>query len=717
MYCKAHGVEIENYTLDVLEAIEKASQKCLPSTNCSKNKRRGIIPGWTEFVAPYASESKFWHSVWLSQGKPPLGYAFEKMKFSKKEYKYAIRRLKKCNDKIQEERFLSGVIGQGKNLFDEIRRYRGRNNSISSRIDEVVGSENIAEHFAGTYSKLYNKVKNGPNLDKVQQAIEKDINHSSKIELSRVDENLIKRALMKLKSNKRDSLHDILSDCYINGPDELATHLKNLIKTYLTHGIVPDVLLTCSLFPLIKNKLGDITSSDNYRAIAGGSLLLKIIDIVILLLEGEKLHFSELQFAYQASTSTTVCSWAVSSVIDTFNRSGSPVYAATMDMSKAFDMVEWSHLFQDLRKRNVNCIFLRLLLHIYRHQKCEVKWAGSKSNEFSVSNGVRQGAVSSAILFAVYIDELLGLLKQSRIGCYINSVFVGAFVFADDILLLSANRSGLQALVNICQQFASERHLKFGTNIDPSKSKTKCIVFSKRKMSPVPAPVKLDGKSLPWVEKISYLGCTLQADNSMRLDIMQKRGQFIGKVNSLLQEFHFISYETMFKLINTYATSFYGSSAWDLTSNNADKLYKSWNVMVRNVLNLDKRTHKFLIEPISDQLHLKTMLMSRLVNFHKGLIKSPKFTIRFLARLAENDHRTVLGNNLTWLLSKCNLENVEELSPRIVKEKVSYIPEDPSNNWKISLAQELFRVRNKDVQIEGFSDLEISEIFHYICTE
>ena len=74
-------------------------------------------------------------------------------------------------------------LGQGKNLFDEIRRYRGRNNSISSRIDEVVGSENIAEHFAGTYSKLYNKVKNGPNLDKVQQAIVRDINHSSKIEL------------------------------------------------------------------------------------------------------------------------------------------------------------------------------------------------------------------------------------------------------------------------------------------------------------------------------------------------------------------------------------------------------------------------------------------------------------------------------------------------------------------------------------------------------
>ena len=77
--------------------------------------------------------------------------------------------------------------------------------------------------------------------------------------------------------------------------------------------------------------------------------------------EGDKLGFSELQFAYQAATSTTVCSWAVSAVIDTFNRSGTPVYAVTMDMSKAFDMVQWFHLFLELRKRKVGGLYLRLM--------------------------------------------------------------------------------------------------------------------------------------------------------------------------------------------------------------------------------------------------------------------------------------------------------------------------------------------------------------------
>ena len=155
---------------------------------------------------------------------------------------------------------------------------------------------------------------------------------------------------------------------------------------------------------------------------------------------------------------------------------------------------------------------------------------------------MRQGAVSSAIFFAVYIDGLIQRLKSSRLGCYIDSISFGAFVFADDVLLLSASRAGLQSLVNICHDFASQRNLKFGTHPDPAKSKTKCIAFSPRPVDTTKlAPVILNKQKLPWVKRITHLGCVLDSKNSMRDDIVTKRGKFIGKVNSLLQEFHFVS--------------------------------------------------------------------------------------------------------------------------------------------------------------------------------
>ena len=58
---------------------------------------------------------------------------------------------------------------------------------------------------------------------------------------------------------------------------------------------------------------------------------------------------------------------------------------------------------------------------------------------------------------------------------------MGFFGYADDLLLLSASRSGLQAMVKLCEGFAKLMKLKFSTNVDPVKSKTKCVVFSKVK--------------------------------------------------------------------------------------------------------------------------------------------------------------------------------------------------------------------------------------------
>ena len=76
----------------------------------------------------------------------------------------------------------------------------------------------------------------------------------------------------------------------------------------------------------------------------------------------------------------------------------------------------------------------------------------------------------------MYIDKLLVILRTSGFGCHIHGVFLGALIFADDIMLLSASRSGLQTMVDICQEFVAGNNLKFGTSPDPDKSKTKCIL-------------------------------------------------------------------------------------------------------------------------------------------------------------------------------------------------------------------------------------------------
>ena len=672
------------------------------------------IPGWAQYVKPYSEESKFWFSVWLSAGKPLQGALYEAMIRTKCQYKYAVRRLKRAKQSIQNDKFVEGIVKGGCNIFQEIKKFRGKTRSCSSRIDSEVGAQNIANHFSSIYSELYSKHEHGVEFRKLQDTIINSVDEQSISDANRITKEVVKEALKRMKGGKNDAIYDLQSDCLMSGSDTLVSHLTNMLRAYVVHGFVPYSLLVCTLLPLVKDNLADITSSDNYRAIATGSLILKLLDIVILILEGDKLECDQLQFGFMAKSSTSMCSWVATAVIENYNRNKKAVYSCAMDLSKAFDLVEWVELFKTLQGKKVAPVFLRILLFIYSNQSCNVRWNGSTSSNFSVLNGVRQGAVSSPLLFSLYIDDLIKELRLSGLGCRIGRFFLGCLGYADDLLLLSASRSGLQSMVKICEEFANKKSLKFSTNADAKKSKTKCIVFSRGKQSEV-SPIILNDDPLPWVKEIKHLGNILQSDNSMKTDCTQKRGKFIGKVNSLLKELHFVDPQVMIKLLNIYTTSFYGSSLWDLYSSSVDRIYKSWNITIRNVFNLPWKTHRYWIEIISGCSHPKTLLLSRYVKFTKSMTSCKKPAVRFLSSICQDDRRTLLGRTLAKISLECNAD-VAMLTPKLVRTCQVYHPMPDDHQWKISLLMELLEARSSNLIIEHLTSAELTELIDNVCT-
>ena len=111
--------------------------------------------------------------------------------------------------------------------------------------------------------------------------------------------------------------------------------------------------------------------------------------------------------------------------IEHFRRNDNNIFACSMDMRKAFDMVRHSLLFKKLMSRNIPLIFLRLMLYMYLKQTAQVKWNGKLSEKFTIQNGVKQGAVLSAVLFCLYIDGLIKKLRKKREGCWFKNSYVG----------------------------------------------------------------------------------------------------------------------------------------------------------------------------------------------------------------------------------------------------------------------------------------------------
>ena len=134
-------------------------------------------------------------------------------------------------------------------------------------------------------------------------------------------------------------------------------------------------------------------------------------------------------------------------------------------------------------------------------------------------------------------------------------------------------------------------------------------------------------------------------------------------------------------------------------------------------MNLDRKTHRYMIEPLSDCIHPKIMLLCRMVAFYKMQLDSPKFCIRYLIKLAEKDMRTIIGKTLSYVAVNCGNLDTEnhKLNPGMIKRRMKYIETSNEDQWQVILAFELKLLRDEELTLEGFTDQEVEELLTYAC--
>ena len=112
---------------------------------------------------------------------------------------------------------------------------------------------------------------------------------------------------------------------------------------------------------------------------------------------------------------------------------------------------------------------------------------------------------TTSICVNSYNSGGMGLDKQN---------FIKTLTLFSDVLCLQEHflLDGLQLMTNVCEKFANLHQLKFSTNVDVSKSKTKCIVFSNPVINTDNiCPILLNNLPLPYVTEIKHLGNTLHS--------------------------------------------------------------------------------------------------------------------------------------------------------------------------------------------------------------
>ena len=286
-------------------------------------------------------------------------------------------------------------------------------------------------------------------------------------------------ARKRLKAGKSCGIDGIGNEILCCLYDVCPEFFFNLFNNILVQGKFPSTWTTSLISPVHKG--GSPYDILNFRGISLTPCISKFFTTILnnRLIGWCTLHkiLSPLQLGFIKGNRTSDAHIILQNLIDKYcYKRGRKIYSAFVDFEKAFDKIPRLNLFSKLLKVGVTGNFFNIIASMYSNNTARVKLSNKMTLPFSVTSGVRQGCVLSPTLFNIFMSDLCKTLLVNGDDCLQidSNSFIPCLLWADDIVLLSLSKSGLQQQIDKLEIFAESNNLIVNSN------KTKCMCFNKR---------------------------------------------------------------------------------------------------------------------------------------------------------------------------------------------------------------------------------------------
>ena len=477
--------------------------------------------------------------VWKEAGKPRHGDVHAKYKHDKMLYKKHIREQQR-----QETECITN------DLHDALMRKSGREfwsvwkskfDSNTNKITHVNGTSDC-NIIASTFAKHFKATCCPHNASRNQELKSEYLLMRSAYEQSykltdivghdkfgdKFDVKLVSDLVTKMKSGKAADLYGLTAEHLKYCHPVVLVILCKLFNFFLSSGHVPASFGASYTVPIPKvvGRFRQLTVED-FRGISISPVVSKLFELAILDRFNQYFETSHYQFGFKKNLSCPDLIYCVRNVIEHYISNGSTVNVCSIDLSKAFDRMNHYALFIKLMKRNFPYSLLVLLENWFQLATTCVRWYGFDSAFYCLNAGVRQGGVLSPFLFAIFIDDIVGKVQSLNVGCYINNVFVGVFLYADDILLIAPSVYALQAMLSMCEQELIHIDMRLNSK------KSVCIRFGNRFDKSCAPIVACDGLELSWVNTCRYLGIYFASSRQFKCSFDSCKKSFYKSFNAV----------------------------------------------------------------------------------------------------------------------------------------------------------------------------------------
>ena len=128
-----------------------------------------------------------------------------------------------------------------------------------------------------------------------------------------------------------------------------------------------------------------------------------------------------------------------------------------LDFSKAFDTLSHRSLLYKLKAYGISANIIRWISSYLSGRTQHVRIDGCLSSLIDVSSGVPQGSHLGPILFALYLDDLLWMLKNIKFLAYADDIKIFKTIKSD------GDAHALQAALNTILQWCHINGMKLNT--------------------------------------------------------------------------------------------------------------------------------------------------------------------------------------------------------------------------------------------------------------
>ena len=231
--------------------------------------------------------------------------------------------------------------------------------------------------------------------------------------------------------------------------------------------------------------------------------------------------------------------------------------------------------------------------------------------------------------FATYIHDMIGILRNSGIGCHLMKLFVACILFADDLALMSPSRSGLQRLIEICNDYCNRYCLTFNSK------KSKVMIFGKGSDNYNAMPITLNGLALDIVSEWKYLGTTIKSGRSFAFSARPDISSFSRAANSVLNVLTDAHEHVLMNLLYTNCIPIltYACAAKEYSSSDMTDCNTAINSVIRKIFGFEHRQSVRLLREISGFKSIYEIFTIARNKFRRDLKNDHNPVIRFIASI------------------------------------------------------------------------------------